>query len=968
MFNKVRAATLLSAACLAAFLAPPVVAQEGIVEEVYVTGSRIARSGFDYAAPVDIYTAEDIAKSSATSIDEFLMKTPTFSGFQYGTSTNNGNNGVKMVDMRGLGTKRTLVLINGRRTVGSFIGGPLETGAVDLNAIPLSMVERVEVLKDGASSVYGSDALGGVVNIILKSRFEGFEITGDSSWGEEDWDTKHESLSLVMGAASDRGGVTLGIEYSKQGEMKQGERSWAQNALYPLQNPDGSFTSQSVGSSNRQTLRLDDLAVRDAIELAGGPADQGSWRVDTNGVPQPYNPLTDSYNFAPVNALITPNERFQISALGEYDLFDFADGVVRAHAELSYTNRTSHQRLAPDASFNLGPFSNPTRIDGIQDNDWVPANNPHNPFGDTPNNPWGISGEGVRVNRRFEESGGRLFSQDVDTYRFVAGLDGTFMGVNWDFSYIWAENDESYETNFYHNFDNWQTIVDPILCADDPACVAATDASNALNPFSDLGELSDAEIGYLMTNSLKDIYRNQMSSYTLSFNGDLPWEMPAGTIGWAAGYEHRDESAEISPDEFSAQGLTTGGALDPLKGSFYVDELYAEFAVPILADMAYAQALDLELSIRYSNYNTPADDDTNYRIGAKWQVNDSVGFRGGYATGFRAPNIIELVGGQATTFPVVEFPCEFYGDRAGLSPNVATNCAAAGIPGDDFELGFAWQSFYVQTAPESLDPEESKTFTLGVVLTPQWWDWSQGLQISLDWFDIEIDDLIGLPDFNGLLLNCLSAADQSAAESCSFFLGDDGIAGNSDGTGVFAGLFPDDAEVSLANLGKLETSGLDFDIAYGTEVDWGFISTLDLGITGTYVDEFKQTFPNSGSQDLVGTAGADSGARVYPEWRWNTNATVGGESWSVGWTMRYYDEVTDLWRPENLTDAYKGDDILYHDLIGTYVYGNFTAYLGVDNIGDEEPSRTHTAFNANTYPGTYDVIGRKWWFRVQMVL
>ena len=455
MFNKVRTATLLSAAFLAASLAPPVVAQEGLVEEVYVTGSRIARSGFDYAAPVDIYTAEDIAKSSATSIDEFLMKSPTFSGFQYGTSTNNGNNGVKMVDMRGLGTKRTLVLINGRRTVGSFIGGSLEVGAVDLNAIPLSMVERVEVLKDGASSVYGSDALGGVVNIILKSRFEGFELSGQSSWGEEDWDTKHESLSMVMGAASDRGGVTLGIEYSKQGEMKQGERSWAEDTLYPLRNEDGSFTSQTVGSSNRQTIRLDDQDVRDAIEAAGGPVDTGNYRVD-GGTLRAFNALTDTYNFAPVNALITPNERYQISAVGEYDLFDFADAVVRAHAELSYTNRRSHQRLAPDASFSLGEFANPTRIDGLQDNAWVPANNPHNPFGDTPNNDWGISGEGVRVNRRFEESGGRLFAQDVDTYRYVVGLDGTFAGINWDATYIWAENDESYETNFLHNFNNWQ--------------------------------------------------------------------------------------------------------------------------------------------------------------------------------------------------------------------------------------------------------------------------------------------------------------------------------------------------------------------------------------------------------------------------------------------------------------------------------------------------------------------------------
>ena len=305
-----------------------------------------------------------------------------------------------MVDMRGLGHKRPLIVINGRRSVGSFIGGTSDVGAVDLNAIPMSMIEHVEVLKDGASTVYGSDALGGVVNIILRDQVEGVEFAVETGTALENSDGDTRGLSILAGASNDRGSFALNMQYFEQEEVKQAARGFSHDALYPLLT-NGSFVATASGSSNSRRIRgLSDAAL-DMIAANGGSG--SNFITDASGAARAFAP-TDVYNYAPVNALITPHERWQLSGNGRYEIAD----EVAFFGEASYTKRTSHQRLALDASFGVTPNFNG------QWNDRVPASNPFNPFGDTPNSPWGIVGEDVRVKRRFEESGGRLFSQEAD--------------------------------------------------------------------------------------------------------------------------------------------------------------------------------------------------------------------------------------------------------------------------------------------------------------------------------------------------------------------------------------------------------------------------------------------------------------------------------------------------------------------------------------------------------------------------
>jgi iron complex outermembrane receptor protein len=750
-----------------------------------------------------------------------------------------------------------------------------------------------------------------------------------------------------MGAASDRGGAQLSLVYAKQKELLQGERSWAENALWPLQQADGSFRSEALGSSNSRRIRTSEFdagaqAILDANDLGG------NWIVDeATGEVRPFT-ASDTYNYAPINALITPHERWQLAAQGDYEFSD----SVSLYGEAAYTRRSSSQRLAPDASFAVTDvFPGPCGGDASCWNDFVPASNPFNPFGDNPNNDLGISGQNVRINRRFEESGGRRFTQTVDNYRMLAGLRGSVNeAFNWDVSYIFSEGQAVNETNFYHRFDRWATMVDPDACAADAGCVAATGPDNVLNPFSPFGGISDAEIGYLMANSLKDQYKNRMQNLLLVFDGAFG-ELQGGAIGWSAGYEWRKESAQFIPDEFIGGGLTTGGANDPLDGSYEVDELYAEMLFPLLAGRAFAESLEVEAAIRYSDYNTAAGSTTNGKLGLNWAINNSWRVRTVYSTGFRAPNIVEQVAGQSTEFPIVEFPCEFYNIRSDATENIQTNCANAGVP-ENYELGFQWQSVYTQNPDPEMKPEESETWTLGVVWTPEFAD---GLRVSLDWWDYKIDGYIDTPDFNGLLRNCLNADDQATSFACSFFPG---------GTGVLDGEIPDDAVAQFGNLGTVETSGLDMAFDYGMPVDWGVINLLELSFLATYLNEYKETFPGSGTQDLVGTAGDDDGFGVYPEWRWNASVGVSGDAWNARWNMYWIDSADDLLRPANITDAPKADSILYHDLVGAYTLGAATFSLGLENLTNEKPPRFHSAFNANTAPGVYDVVGRKLWMRV----
>lgn len=928
----------LATSALAGLLLSPINlwADTGVLEEIVVTGSRIARDTFSSTAPISVFDSGELIRSGVVSVDEFLKEVPAFTGFQYGVSTNHGNIGLKAVSLRGLGPKRTLVLINGRRQVGSFIGGSSDVGAVDLNTIPHAMIGRVEVLKDGASTIYGSDALAGVVNIILKEDFEGLEVRAVSGAGTQGWDARNHGLAATLGLASERGRILIGAEYSRQRELLQAERDWALFDLHPKL-IGGVFVATPGGSSNSRRIRTTefDNAGNEALAAAGFPAGQQFILDAAGGRARPFI-ATDTYNYAPINALITPNERRQLTAMGAYDFSDRIAGFLEA----SYTRRQSHQRLAPDASFALNAAV-PTPGHGPRWNDFVPASNPGNPFGHHPANPYGISGQHVRINRRYQESGGRLFEQSVDTYRAVAGLRGNLAsGIAWEIAYTFADNEDSEDLRNYARFDRWAVMVDPAACRAVEECVAATGGAGYLSPFGDFGTIPDTAFDYLMADSLTNVRRNDMTVWSVNLSGELPGalQLGGGAVAWSAGYERREESAAFAPDPFVAEGLTTGGAPSPLAGGFRVDELYAETRLPLRDNLA------VDLSARHSDYDT-AGGTTNFGIGGVYSPSAALEFRATWSTGFRAPNVVELFGGEQSEFPIVEDPCEFYDLRNDPHGNLARNCAAAGFP-PGFEWGFQWQAAYTAAAPPpgALKPEESTAWTLGAVWEP---DFLSGLMVSLDYWDIEVTGFIGAPPYNSLLRTCLYAADQAIEPACGYF---------TEGTGHSAGV-PDDASLPLANLGRVHTTGIDWNLSYAPELSLWRFGGIRFSMQATALLQYQETFPATGTN---GRAGFIQGFSAYPEYKATLGVALLGQWGSLEWNARYISAMDDFLRPAHLTDDALAEAIWYHDVFVQYEFGQRVGLtLGIDNVFDETPPRFHSAFNAETDPGTYDTIGRR---------
>jgi len=883
---------------------------EEFLEEVIVTGSRITRDGFSSSSPLAVFDENDINLRGNSSVDEFLKYIPQFTGFQMGKSTNNGSdNGATKIDVRGLGFNRTLVLINGRRT----IGDTTIDGAVDINTIPEAMIKRVDVLTDGASSIYGSDAIAGVVNFILYDDFEGLRISANYGGAVEDWDASNYGISILGGVGSDKGNIVYSMAWNKQDEMLQEDREWAKDALYPLLQDDGTFLPIGAGSSNSRKIRTS----------------AGNFIYDSAlGMARPFA-SGDVYNYAAVNALTQPNERYQFATNGKIFLSD----TTKAFFEGMYTRRTSQQRLAPDASFRVIP-DNATPNDGPQYNDFVPANNPYNPFGSVNcSNTIGLCNESVSINRRFVESGGRLFGQKADQYRLVFGIDGETNMFNWDVAYTYSETQTVNETVNYGRFDSWAIAVDPVACAADGSC------PGVLNPFGDFGSITPAQMDFLTTGSLKDVYNSTLQLFEANLTGDFG-ELSGGAIGWAAGYAHRRENGTFSPDEFSASGLTTGGAADPLDGGFAVDEIYGEVLFP------FTDALTVDASFRWSDYDSVESAHVTWKLGADWEIFDGFRLRGTVGTGFRAPNIAELntVGGG--TFPQMNDPCEF-GDRAlaagDITQNTWDNCQVLGADTSDAgEKGYAWQSYQeFSSSPIPLDPEKSDTVTFGFV-----WDIdvSDGLRLSVDYWDITVDDIIAYPDANALFNVCVTSVNMSSP-ACD--AGWDPLYYPGDG--------PGDLYNSYGNLGTLETDGVDLVVDYAAGFDSGLGFTAKM--MATYTNSFKSGgLPGAAQTEQAGTA---DGFAVFPEWRSTFDFGLNGSSWSTNLIFRWIDRMDDLWRPPSTTADAVAESMLYTDLVGSFYWNAMRLTGGINNLFDEDPPYFHSNFNANTEPGTYDVIGRR---------
>lgn len=868
-------------------------------ERISVTGSRIKRTDLETASPISVFTAADLEASGYATLEKFVHSLPSVNGAAQGSNTNNGSNGSATVSLRGLGSGRTLLLVNGRRTAFS-----------DMNSIPMAYVERVEVLRDGASTAYGSDAIAGVINFITKRDFEGAEFVAQYDLtGEGDGETTR--IAATVGTSSDRGNVVLSLEYTNRNEIWQGDRDFSECPLFD--DGEGGVYCGGSGTTAMGTW----TTVSNSY--------QGYVVDPTTGALRPFDNATDGFNYAAVSYMVTPMEVFSINGAATYELTPSTTAFI----EGGFTNRQSDQLMGAEGTF-WGQF--------------VPATNPYNPVG-----------EDLYINRRLEESGGRAFTQDMNDYRMVAGFEGYLdNGWTWDVSYNYTRFVDTRVDYGRANANRFLNLTDPDLCADDAAC------PGVWNPFAQ-GTLSQAMMDYaFLPNS--PVVRGQTKQFLANISGDLMGiGLPAGDIAWAAGVEKRWEDYLYQPDGAALIGEIYSVAGEKTEGQYDVTEAYLELDVPLLADLPGVEDLTLSAAVRSSNYSF-LDSTTNTKFGLEYKPFEGLLVRATRADGFRAPGIGELFSPQQESNLAYNEPCNDWGTKTNQA--LRDNCAAEGLP-QDFELASNQSASLVGGNPD-LEPEESESLTVGFVYTPEF---IENFSLAVDYFDIKIDNGVGSIDTNTIVNGCYTSVDFSSP-LCDLILGAAEMgrpayssnAPNRDILGAVSGIV-----ASLANLSTFETSGYDFDANWSTDLASGL---LKLRLDGTYLKDYSfVSSPGAEPTQYAGFYAADqweSSIAAFSKVRANFTATYDMDNVSVSWAARYMQGTDDLSGEPTYTSTYAGSAV-YHDLQASYVLNETTTISGgIRNMFDRQPPYTTNNQDMNTIATSYDLAGAYWYVRLGM--
>ena len=668
------------------------------VERIEVTGSRINRTDVETASPVTVISSEFIAQSGYSSVEEILSAQPTAAGMNLGATTNNGSGGSATVNLRGMGAQRILVLLNGRRMVSSGTGAD---SAVDLNTIPVAMIKNIEILKDGASAVYGSDAIAGVVNIITKKDFVGTELTVDGSQTDKG-DGTSKGISILHGLELGEGNLVLGLQYSDRGEIIQSDRDFVepgQSSFIP-----GGSLGGKVPDGN------------------GGFKDRDS-----------------SYDYTDDSYAQTPNELLSFFTAFNTEL----DADTELSVDFMYTRRESNQQMAPQpASIDLAV---------CQSMDAEPSSCIE--LGDT------LIPElkELEYRRRMTDAGPRIFEQETDTYRASIGLKGYLENdAVWDISATYGRNDAKDRVQNSIHAGNMEKSI-----------------------------YQDQSLWFSGDPIERDILLSQGIIYTENNEGgNEQFTLAAGysgvtesDIGYAVGFETRHESGYYTPDQVTQDGESTAAQQDATDGNYSVQSVYGEVSIPV------TDQLTVEAATRYDEYSTFGGEMT-WKLGATYRFSDSFMVRSVAATGFRAPNVSELYGGNSGSFDYLSDP---WGNE--VDQQIKVN----------------------YTSDANLQPEESESFTFGAV-----WEVADGLSTTIDYWKFDITNAISRVDVQKELNACF-----------------DGVQISCDAINVTIDGDLSEMTSQLTNIGSQKTSGVDWNVSYTHDL---FKVVLDT----TYLIEFEE--------------------------------------------------------------------------------------------------------------------------------
>ncbi len=931
--------------------------EERTLDRIEVTGSRIRQVDLETAQPVLTISREEIEAQGLTSVADILqsMTTAGTPPISRSSPLSSGENvGGVYIDMRNLGTNRTLVLVNGKRL------GTTTAGLQDVSQIPTSIVERIEVLKDGASSIYGSDAISGVINIITRRNFTGAEVNayyGDYTSGKS---APRQAYDFTIGMAGERGHVVMSAEYQKEEGLMGGDR-WYTTDSYPGY-PQYSWTT--VGQYGR-------FLHNGTYWVANPGSDARTW---DNFHPQDTSPGGDVSNSSLAMHIYTPMERKGAYVAASYDLADW----VRFTTDVSYTHRQMEQQIAGY------PFQSASSWAGGT----IPNTHmsPYSYF-----NPVGFWGTGENMNpltwtRRTWEIP-RFTNYDADQWRFTGAFDGAFdIGDRyfmWDVGYMFTRS-----TQLQRGTGNLQPsrvamAVGPsflnaagqVQCGTPDNPIPMT-ACVPWNPFAGFGRggvansLDDPAVVTFLFPEEHTTAETKTTNYYANLTGTL-FTLPAGDLGFAVGYEYRREEGLYAPDALRQTGDHTSLASTTTTGKYSVDEFYAEFEIPLLAEIPGFQELSLNVAGRYSDYTTFGDT-TNLKASLRWRPIEDLLVRATWAEGFRAPTISDLYGGGSQTFTTnFHDPCDaVFGDAAG-TPRCEADTGHARI-WDPAEWGGSGplvyrqlQQGFIPTTARAMQtpvpffsgsnpflmPETSTSKTVGAV-------WSvgfvEGLNVGVDWWHYKIENTIVSDSPNLILQDCYV---RNIESRCLLFTRDPvtGIVNNL----TYGG----------RNSGYVVTEGWDWDVSYRFATDFG-----QFGIVwnNTYVSKLNSK--TDLTQQYESTATSWGG-----NFRLRSNLSVNWDlgDWGVTWAARYYSSMKEeCYFEDPCTDFnYTAPDLngiitpmrlagsnTFHDLqVRWNAPWGGTIAVGANNVTDHEGPVMYSGPNSNfSYYGGFD-LGRMWY-------
>lgn len=987
--NRLLSTTMIGGFAALAFAAPamaqdaPAPQDDTQLDEIVVTGSRIPQTNLVTTSPVTQVTGEDIDVAGVTRVEDLISQLPQAFAAQNSTVAN-GASGTATVSLRNLGSSRTLVLIDGRRM---GYGSPNDDAA-DLNQIPEQLVERVEVLTGGASAVYGSDAIAGVVNFIMRKDFEGVQL--DAQYGfyqhNNDYDGvgnvraeitrraltnaaqfklpddnvvdgESRSVNLTLGAstADGRGNVMAYAGYRNNNPIVQAERDYSACSLGAPNAGSGPTTFSCGGSGTSFPGQFTDFATF-------------AYTIDqTTGDFVPYNGNVNAYNFGPVNYYQRPDERYTLGAFGRYQVNDKAE----VFAQLMFSDYQSIAQIAPSGSF----FS----VADINCDSPLLSAQQSTAIGCTPADVLAGNRVPMYVARRNVEGGGRQDSLNYTSYRGVAGVRGE-MTEGWNYDVAAQFSRVRLSRTYLNDFSvtRLTRALDVVDVGGVPTCRSVVDGTDAncvpYDVFS-VGGVTPEALDYLQIPLMQSGETTQQV-LTAAITGDTGWSMPTAsdTLKVAFGAEYRRDALGSTTDVSfqTGDGAGQGGPTIGFTGDTDVAEVFGEFQLPLANDQPWAYSASIDGAYRRSEYENFGTD--TYKIGGDYAPIEDIRFRASYSRAVRAPNVIELFTAQGFNLFDADYdPCDAVNRPAADGP-VPASCIGTNtwqVTAAQSTSGAlnspAGQYNFLQGGNQALEPEEADTVTFGAVWAPSY---LPRFNISVDYFDIQVDGAIQTLGALNTLNLCYEQGDAAACNrvnrnpgSGQLWIGDGNV---------------EDLNI---NIGGFQTSGVDVNANYGVDLeDWGMptYGSLQFSFVGTWLNELVTDTGAGTTNSVYDCTGfyANQCGVPNPEWRHRARMTwVTPWDMSLSGTWRHYSEVEiavlaadgSLNNGGARIDRYF-DAENYLDLAATWqVMDTVTLRAGVNNVLDNDPQLSYsvgTTGNGNTYPQLYDALGRYFFFGV----